>query len=56
MAQEDVKSRSERQRSNRREQRLTRRAVIKLGAMVGATLPLIITLTPTEAKAQGTGS
>lgn len=34
---------------------MTRRAVLRIGAMVGISLPLIITLTPTEARAQATG-
>ncbi len=35
---------------------VTRRAVLRIGAMVGLALPLIVTLAPTEAKAQATGS
>lgn len=36
-------------------ERLTRRKVLKIGAVVGVSLPLIVTLTPTEARAQETG-
>ena len=33
----------------------SRRDVLKLGALTGAALPLILTLAPTEARAQSSG-
>lgn len=34
---------------------LSRRKVVKIGALAGVSLPLIVTLSPTEARAEETG-
>lgn len=35
---------------------VTRRSVVKLGTLAAAALPLVLTLAPTEARAQDSGS
>ncbi len=35
-----------------RQKGVSRRSVLKMGALVSAALPLVLTLTPTEARAQ----
>lgn len=43
---------SARKPAPRRAGRMSRRSVLKLGTLLAATLPLVITLSPTEARAQ----
>ena len=48
-------SHSDREARRPASRRVPRRSFIRMGVVVGTTLPVVTTLTPTEARAQSSG-